>query len=241
MIKEQIIQAQINEGRPPLSTNLGWVVQPQTMMGLNPHGPSTVDIPWWTYLTFANWDTIRPWAVIFPDSIQAHPVNSRVKIGNIGLAYWNKLSGAWVTVCNTSSDFLGQLHGIPDFTNTYSGYLPIAESDGRFSFKPAPGRCTEIWTPRCTFDYTNIGGVCCWISHVMIAENLLGNNDKWLIQIGGDYVPSSVTAVSPELPYFPGIGTGRIQVCTNTWRTATMFLTDGSFDMVANPPPVVRI
>jgi hypothetical protein len=236
----QLRQAQTSHESvlPTFKTYYGqWTTNPTTAMGLCPHGPRNPEHSSWLagYLSGGgtvhdNWNKLIPWAVVFPDGCEIHPTNSMVAIRDFGVAYWNKSLGRWVDVSRLSAPYGGQYHSLSDFS-VRTAYQVF--SDGENScYAPPPGKACELWTSQELFDYDQIGGVCSWITHRHIANNAEGEHERWLIQIAADYWPDGVAS----LP-LPGVGMGRIQRVMPEWRTATMYLSDGSFDASANPPP----
>lgn len=229
------LQLQKNEGYPPLPTTFGWVTRPTTSMGLCPHGPREPEhhdlLAYYAGATYDDWPYVTPWVVVFPDGISSHPTKSGVRIRNLGLAYFNTLTGKWV-VCCVSDTPPGQYRGLPNFgelfaeNNTYHTDSVVV--------RPPPCRCAELWVARTAFDYQNIGAICAWCDHKLEAD-ADGAGDRWLVQIGADYYPSLGAVPAADIV---GVGCGRIQHVRPYWRTAILYLDDGMFDYAASPPPV---
>lgn len=202
--------------------NTGFVI-----MGNNPRGTGTPS--WWNpansyFKSDAWWQTLLPWMVVFDGEGNA-AVNTRVEMRNLKAYVKSRNTGQWTLLAS------GQIDGA-NYPKSLQGSTvssPNLRTESSTSISVKPPSTDAVFHGWCcgkrAIDGPDVAAVFVTMQARLITDNATLSDDrsvaKYLIQMGGDYYPTSTTSISEFAPdyYNPGIGLSRSKLVTNQWQS----------------------
>lgn len=222
----------------PISPTYAWQSNPQIIMAA-PRGDA---IPsWWTGNRPTWVYSLLSWFVT-QEAQGNKATNSRVQMKDLRVYYLSQSTKKWSQL---------DIKSAPDvemYVSPFSYYGPSGrrlEGSGGISVKPKYPYFHHGYGNTKSINPQDIRAIYAAMDFRLAVDDASKPDDrasaKYVVTTGADYWPGQ--GVTWSLGYAPGVGTGRLLLATQNWRTATLLVPNPNYgatmaEMKTNPPPL---
>lgn len=208
----------------PIKPEFEWAFRPKITMRA-PRGDAIPD--WWKGDRPVWTNAILSWFTLF-EAQDNRAQNSAVQIGSLRLFIYSKRDQRWVRIdLAPSPEVTLWEYPFRHVSGQGQGPSDLLAATGK-TYKPAYPFFYHGWGNAKEIDAPDVGAVFAALEFRLAVVDSAQPDDrsraKFVLSVGADYYPDMTLRWS--LGFAPGVGNGRLLLATNSWRTATFFVTD---------------